>query len=238
LILNTFPRLVGYNGRTCPQKQGHDQRLRLTMTWKKSSLFLLLWIVLVGCGAQSDPPSRATLTPLPTLTPTFRLLGPALGSTPEGDHGHSGVCSEESGCVVLPTPADLPTSALPLRLERVGDLQVGIPEGYSPLVLEEEIIISQAVLQSPGAFIVSVRRVDAESLTPLMQRFNNPDWEAGTPIQAGAVQGVWLPTGDYGAIALLTAPSGAQVWVEGSAESRYWSAYLATFLAMVAALVF
>jgi hypothetical protein len=104
----------------------------------------------------------------------------------------------------------------------------GIPEGYAPLVLREEILVTALSAETLGGYTFSLRRVDEGETLMGSKPFRT---EAG-------LAGMWAKTGADSARAYLSAPDG-QIWrVEAFTGLGYWGAFEATFIAMLASLRF
>jgi len=143
-------------------------------------------------------------------------------------------CSADSGCGdTLALPAQPSSDPLPLSEQRINGLRLGIPAGYNPLILADEILITALSSETLGGYAFSLRVVaDEEALAALLARFDDPNLGAGNPIQTESLRGYWLPIVGYGAIAVLENGE-TTLFVEALAHDQYWAAFQATFLAML-----
>jgi hypothetical protein len=112
--------------------------------------------------------------------------------------------------------------------QTLGPVQIGIPEGYSPLVLSDEVLVTALSPETPGGFVFSWRQVDEAGLARQQARFKRIDWEA----EAGPT--IAIPDG---LVAIQRGPGGAILWVESFATPGYWPAFQATALAMLEGLI-
>jgi len=187
---------------------------------------LLLGILTAAC---SSPEETAA-------TPTVAYEGPMLEINTSANETS---CSEESGCIDNATPIPLDEAPRPLESQTIQGISIGIPQGYTPLELEQEILITAQSADTVGGYTFSIRQITSDtSLQELLERFDQPNFEAGNVIQGKRWQATWLNTADYGAIALLTTDDGQQYFIESFTDQGYWHAFEATFLAMVESLAF
>ena len=195
----------------------------------------LFGVVLLAAITACTSNSELSAPPTPTnITSGFR--GPVLGGSGTGEESES--CSEEGGCVQNDDePVEMDSAPLTLVQQRVGNFNIGIPEGYAPITLDDGILIRVVSPELLGGFTVSLREINAAQLPDLLEHFGQPDFEEGTSIQHLTLTGNVLPTGDYGVIVLLSAGDGRQIFVEAFAASpAYWEAFRATFDAMLESL--
>lgn len=189
---------------------------------KRILLITLLILILTAC---TEKEKKESPSPTPTSV-TTGYTGPFIGSgdpTPEG-------CTE-GGCGGAVEQVELVEESLPLQTQTVAGFTLGIPEGYSPIVFDEEVVISATSAETIGGFTVILRKIsDLEEIT---ERFEQPDFETGTPIENPTLTGNTLPNKQVGAIALLQSEDGQMVFVEGFASPGYWPAFTVTFDAML-----
>lgn len=191
-----------------------------------------LVLLAVACNAHSQEEILPTITP---TTPPFLLnyQGPLLGNQAE----QSTACTTESGCTmqIAPDPQSLDTSVRPLIPHRIGDFEIGLPDGYSPLVLEDEILITATEAGTLGGFVFSIHTPSPPDLEALLLRLDNPDFEAGLLIENATWQGRLVEIRD-GAVARLESPHAPTLFIEAFTQAGYWAAFEATFLAMLKSL--
>lgn len=211
--------------------------------WSFRNLFIagFFMAILAACSqAQDSPTPQPTLTPTVTVTtPKITYTGPSIGSVGEvlgQSQTDASACEEGDACIsdVDLAALNLSDEALPLLPQAIGDITLGIPTGYQLLEAGQEILITAQSTETLGGYVFSLRRVDETGLQTLLSRFDDPDFSAGTPFKQGA--GQWLPTGDYGAIALLQGDDGQHLFIEAFAEHAYWPAFQNTFIAMLESL--
>jgi hypothetical protein len=214
------------------------------MTYKKQLSVVGIFILFLAACSQKEDSSSSVSTP-PTATtesistnPLGDFTGPLGGSVGEVIGNTEEDCSEGDSCTETLLNIDIarPLDALPLAEQTVGTVTVGVPEGYNPLELSSEILITAVSTETEGDYTFSIRQVDETKLEPLLRRFKEPDFTQGTSIEGEAFEGSWLLTEDYGAIALLQFQGGQQIFIEASSDRGYWPSFQATFEAMIASL--
>ncbi|KAB2903827.1 MAG: hypothetical protein F9K27_11905 [Anaerolineae bacterium] len=195
----------------------------------KRVIFLILVVFsLAACSEKKDEKAK----PLPTATSvTSGYTGPFIGG---GDAGQeeSG-CTEAGGCGGVVEQVELVEEALPLQTQKVAGFSLGIPEGYSPIIFDEEVVISATSAETIGGFTVVLREVTQDDLQAILERFDQPDFETGTLINNPVLKGHQLPNKQVGTIALFEAENGRMVFVEGFASPGYWPAFTVTFDAIL-----
>ncbi len=190
---------------------------------------LLAWLLL-ACTAQDDAPPTATPEPTSAIGD---YSGPLLGSAFEADESD---CLIDSGCVSEPPPlAVLPASPLPLRDETLGEVRVGVAEGYQALQAGDEWLIVAEDSAAAGGFIVSLRAVDAPPAPP--PPYDDQPTQTEPLSEALATRAEWREAED-GLLVYLYPDEAARVIVaEGFADSpANWQVFRPTFLAMLARL--
>lgn len=199
---------------------------------RKLSLALCLMAALTACSEEKAQP---TLAPTPT-PPIAGYTGPNIGSLSSVGQSEAG-CTEEGGCKdEVSAPISVDDAPLPLTEQTIGAFRLGIPEGYSPITLPNEILITAVSAETLGGFNFSLRLASDEEIADLLARFDNPDVTIGTAVNTDSLKGHWMEVRNSGAIAILDGANGQKVFVESSANAQYWLAFRPTFKAMVESL--
>lgn len=195
----------------------------------KRFLILILLLLLAACSEDKKDDTPSTT---PTSTPvTAGYTGPLLGSSSLEE---SSECSAGGGCSGSASEVvEAVEESLPLTEQTVEVFSLGIPEGYSPLVVADEVIITAVSAETIGGFTVILRRVEEADLADILEKYEQPHFEAGTAIENETLTGHSLPNSNLGTIALLRSAEGQMVFVEGFATPGYWPAFSVTFDAMV-----
>jgi hypothetical protein len=121
--------------------------------------------------------------------------------------------------------------SLPLTLQSVSDFEIGLPEGYSPLILDDEILITAVDASTPGGYTFSLRPITPEDLPRQLARFDNPDLTTGVAFNWPSGAGHWVKVGEDSAIGLLEG-AGGQIFIEAFTYQGAWPAFESTFMAM------
>lgn len=202
---------------------------------------LVLLLLLVACRQEQAPGPGAAPSPTASAI-ALQYSGPLLPGV--AAEAPVDVCGEGSEC------SQNPALRLTLTIEpdklvavEVEGVSVGMPAGYSPLVVGDEILISATSPDALGAFVFRLRPLDETALPALLERFPALDPSATTtgtalPVQTAAYRGQWMPRDDYGAVALLQNPAGAYLFVEAAADAAFWPQFQPLFEAMLQALSF
>lgn len=210
---------------------------------KMFTLFMLWAMVLLiaACtSSEADPtPTSAppSPTPLPMLDeaaysgPLIGRIGGGIGETAQTECDDA--CMVDLGVVL----GEISAEARPLTTYEIDGLEIGIPEGYSPLELPNETLIAADSAETAGRYSFGIRQMQSEDLPALLARFGDVDLlGTGELIDHPSLMGRWLPTGDYGAIAWLALDDERGLFIEAAAAPAYWPYFEATFQAMLASL--
>jgi|GEM_PF-5591883 len=203
--------------------------------------FVLVAIVVGGCGAENTPAVTDAPSPEPTAT-TVSVAdlydGPLLST--DNSLSIDSECSSDGSCGASLAPlVTLETEILPLTLQTVEWVTVGVPEGYAPITLQDEIIITAIAAETLGGYTFAVQPLpDEAALTQRLDRFDTPDITTGKTINTPTLTGVWLPTAYEGAIAILQDDQGQILFVEAFADAPNWSVFEPTFVNMVESITY
>lgn len=206
-------------------------------SYQKTLIGLFTVLCLAACNEDAPP---ASPVPQPTASPTSTSSfgnygGPMIGSLNDPAESQAN-CTAESGCFMGNAPiAERREDSLPLTVTTVGSFSIGIPEGYSPLELGKEILLTAIASTTEGGYVFSLKPITPEELTEQLARFDTPDMMAGTPIESAWGSGHWVKVADDTAIAVIENESG-QILVEAFTYQGFWPAFETTFVAMLESL--
>lgn len=183
-------------------------------------MILMFVLMLPACTNEEEKKE----VPTPTSV-TTGYTGPFISSNTVQEG-----CTE-GGCGGAVSQMALVEAALPLQTQTIAGFTLGIPEGYSPIVFDEEVVISATSVDTIGGFTIVLRKIS--DLQEITARFEQADFESGTPIKNPTLTGTRLPNKQVGTIALLQTEEGQMIFVEGFASPGYWPAFTVTFDAML-----
>lgn len=193
-------------------------------------LMLLIILLLVACQQEEKNERKTEETAEPTPV-TAGYAGPFIGGA-SGEESEG--CTANGGCSGAASElVDFVQDSLPLSTQTVEGFTLGIPEGYSPLVVADEIILTAVDAETLGGFTVVMRKIEAADLATILEKYEQPDFSTGKPIENETLTGHSLPNSNLGTIALLESAEGQKVFVEGFASPGYWPAFTVTFDALL-----
>jgi hypothetical protein len=204
-------------------------------------LVLIVAVVLVGCSSDDQEP-EATKIRLETAAPTSFLAGYSgpLLRTPDPNI-HDGDCSiddPDGACGISVSGIQENAPPLPLVLQNVAGVMMGVPESFQALEsgVDRIIIETDDVETYPGDFFVIVERGTADEVDSLLNRYAGLDYDRRVDFQneSGTLTGYRLPNGDLGMVIVIELDSDADMYMmmQGIVVSGYWPKYEATFIEM------
>ena len=202
---------------------------------------LMMILGLAGCDSDNEN-SAEVATPVPTAAPTSVLSGYSgpLLRTPDPD-SHAGDCSiddpnGECGLSVI----DIQENALPLPLsmQDVSGVRMGVPEGFEVLEVGADKVIIETDDEEtyPGDFFVIVERGTLADVNTMLNRYTGLDYDRHVDFQneVGTLNGYRLPNGNLGMVAVveLASDDDQYIMMQGIVVAGYWPKYEATFIEM------